>query len=87
MILVLSTMMSYVFNTGVCKVYERYLKDTHPPKSVITYDIPQLFDFIDGIPDLACLVYQPNTKLYKPYNKEWIKEKVYNFLRKKAAKK
>eukprot|EP00794_Sanderia_malayensis_P020205 gene20205-22181_t len=40
---------------GVCKIYEEHLKRKHPDSSSITYDISQLFDFIDQLTDLSCL--------------------------------
>ena len=36
--------------------------------------------------DLSCLVYQKSTNAYAPYNKEWIKEKIYILLRRQAGK-
>jgi hypothetical protein len=36
--------------------------------------------------DLSCLVYQKSTSTYAPYNKEWIKEKIYILLRRQAAR-
>ena len=52
----------------------------------ITYDISQLFDFIDQLCDLSCLVYQKSTNTYAPYNKDWIKEKIYILLRRQASR-
>merc|ERR1712079_511744 len=60
---------------GVCKIYEEHLKRMNPNIPSITYDISQLFDFIDQLADLSCLVYQRSTNTYAPYNKSWIKEK------------
>ncbi|CAG2168098.1 unnamed protein product [Oppiella nova] len=71
---------------GVCHIYEQHLKRTNPDTPSITYDISQLFDFIDGLTDLSCLVYQRNTNTYAPYAKEWIKEKIYILLRRVANK-
>ncbi|KAI8484766.1 hypothetical protein Bbelb_375290 [Branchiostoma belcheri] len=71
---------------GVCKIFEEHLKRSHPNSPSITYDISQLFDFIDQLPDLSCLVYQKSTNTYAPCNKEWIKEKIYIMLRKQAGK-
>lgn len=71
---------------GVCKIYEEHLKRMNPNSPSITYDISQLFDFIDDLADLCCMVYQHETQLYAPYNKDWIKEKIYILLRKQAGK-
>ncbi|XP_057639083.1 enhancer of rudimentary homolog isoform X2 [Chionomys nivalis] len=43
---------------GVCKMYEEHLKRMNPNSPSITYDISQLFDFIDDLADLSCLVGQ-----------------------------
>ncbi|KAB0386198.1 hypothetical protein FD755_001154 [Muntiacus reevesi] len=40
---------------GVCKMYEEHLKRMNPNSPSITYDISQLFDFIDDLADLSCL--------------------------------
>lgn len=94
---------------GVCKIYEEHLKRRNPNTPTITYDISQLFDFLDQVntdafhlppsianltplcenrkqlADLSCLVYQKSTNTYAPYNKEWIKEKIYVLLRQAAG--
>ena len=57
---------------GVCKMYEEHLKKQNPNIPSITYDISQLFDFIDQLADLSCLVYQRSSNTYAPYNKDWI---------------
>lgn len=85
---------------GVCRIYEEHLKKSNPSSSQITYDISQvgltklnnyfkklnkLFDFIDELQDLACFVYKGNSKSYQPFNREWIKEKIYSLLKKQAT--
>lgn len=70
---------------GVCKIYEEHLKRRNPNTPTITYDISQLFDFVDQLTDLSCLVYQKSTNTYAPYNKDWIKEKIYVLLRRAAG--
>eukprot|EP00064_Thunnus_orientalis_P001887 superscaffoldBa00000130_g1891 len=71
-------------HSGVCKMYEEHLKRMNPNSPSITYDISQLFDFIDDLADLSCLVYRADTQTYQPYNKDWIKEKIYVLLRRQA---
>ncbi|XP_022208290.1 enhancer of rudimentary homolog [Drosophila obscura] len=70
----------------VCKIYEEHLKRCTPIARVITYDIIQLFDFIDVLKDLTCLVYQEDAKAYTPCNKEWIKSQISEKLTKAANK-
>merc|ERR1712127_318457 len=69
---------------GVCKLFEEHLKRQNPTKPQITYDVADLFDFIDTLPDLCCLVFEGDR--YAPYSKEWIKERIYIMLRKQAGK-
>jgi len=71
---------------GVCHIYEEHLKRLNPSTTSITYDITQLFEFVDQIHDMSILVYQRNTNTYAPYSKDWIKEKIYLLLRRQAAK-
>ncbi|XP_068682460.1 enhancer of rudimentary homolog [Montipora capricornis] len=72
---------------GVCKIFEEYLKKSNPSTPSITYDISQLFDYIDSLADLSCLVQTPKQPhLYEPHNKDWIKENIYVMLRKQAGK-
>jgi len=71
---------------GVCKIYEEHLKRNNPNIPSITYDIAQLFSFIDELADLSCLVYANETTSYAPYNKDWIKERIFLMLKKQASK-
>ncbi|CAK9305047.1 unnamed protein product [Gordionus sp. m RMFG-2023] len=69
---------------GICKIFEEHLKRKNPYSVSITYDINQLFEFVDNLADMSCLIFQKSTNTYAPFNKEWIKEKVYALLRKQA---
>nr|CAH7765000.1 unnamed protein product [Callosobruchus chinensis] len=40
---------------GVCKIYEEHLKHRNPNTPTITYDISQLFDFVDQVGKLSFL--------------------------------
>lgn len=42
--------------SDICHMYELHLKEDNPGLTTITYDISQLFDYIDKITDLSCLV-------------------------------
>ena len=45
----------------------------NPHQPAITYDISQLFDYIDTLTDLSVLVFDKENAGYSPYNKDWIK--------------
>ena len=44
------------FFVGICKIYEEHLRQLHPHSPSITYDISELFKFVDNLHDLSCLV-------------------------------
>ena len=67
---------------GVCKIYEEHLKRKYPDRSSITYDLSELFEFLDNFYELNCLVFQRETETFAPYTKEWIKEKITNYFKK-----
>ena len=69
---------------GVCKMYEKKLKQLNPTVRQISYDIADLFRYVDSLGDLCCLVFDPSTNQYAPHNKEWIKDRVFNILKKQA---
>ncbi|XP_030557142.1 enhancer of rudimentary homolog [Drosophila novamexicana] len=69
---------------AVCKIYEEHLKRSMPQLPTITYDIIQLFDFIDSFVDISCLVHEKSTGGYVPHSKEWIKDKIYEQFRQSA---
>jgi len=71
---------------GVCKIFEENLKKMHHSSPQITYDVSQLFDFVDALKDISCVVFDDSTMKYIPYDKDWIKEKIYILLRKQAGK-
>lgn len=52
----------------------------------MSHDNP--FNFPSGpfqLADLSCMVYQKSTCTYAPYNKDWIKEKIYVLLKQAAG--
>lgn len=42
---------------GICALYERKLKEINPAIRNISYEISDLYNFIDGLADLSALVY------------------------------
>jgi hypothetical protein len=41
---------------GICGLYERKIRDINPMIPNITYDISDLYNFIDGLADISALV-------------------------------
>jgi hypothetical protein len=71
---------------GVCRLFETQLKENNPTARNITYDVKDLFTFIDNLPDLGILVLQKQTQSYAPHDKDWIKTKVLDHLKKMAQR-
>jgi hypothetical protein len=69
---------------GVCKLFEERLKEKFANQRNITYDVSDLFAFIDQLGDLAALVFDARTNQYQPRNKDWIKERVLRHLKELA---
>ena len=42
----------------------------------LQYDISDMFRYIDGLGDLACMTLSVKTGTYAPHDKEWIKDRV-----------
>ncbi|KAL3147855.1 hypothetical protein ABBQ32_002577 [Trebouxia sp. C0010 RCD-2024] len=66
---------------GLCKDFERKLRGLNPTMATITYEITDLYAYIDQMTDMSALVYAPEPNAYIPCNKDWIKKQAYNHLR------
>jgi hypothetical protein len=44
---------------AVCNLFEKRLKELNPQMRNITYDINDLYAYVDSIPDLSALVFAP----------------------------
>ncbi|KAK8553621.1 hypothetical protein V6N13_062419 [Hibiscus sabdariffa] len=66
---------------GICGLYERKLKELNPATRNITYDIADLYNFIDGLTDLSALIYDHTIQAYLPYDRQWIKHRVFQHLK------
>lgn len=51
----------------------------------VTYDVSELFGYIDTLKDVGCLIYNVNLKAYEPKSRDWLKQQVYNGLKNQAA--
>eukprot|EP00754_Rhynchopus_humris_P042123 Rhum_TRINITY_DN25719_c0_g1::Rhum_TRINITY_DN25719_c0_g1_i1::g.182677::m.182677 len=70
---------------GVCKMYETVLKQENPEAVDIQYDAADLLRFLGTLTDLSLMVFDQNTKLYRPYGIDWVKYNVYHHLKKHAS--
>jgi len=70
---------------GILKLYEQKLKAMNPTASRITYDIKDLYDYIDSVTDMGCMVFNPQVQAYSPFNKDWIKKRLLVQIKKMAG--
>ncbi|KAH7523950.1 hypothetical protein FEM48_Zijuj06G0066400 [Ziziphus jujuba var. spinosa] len=68
----------------ICGLYERKLKELNPASRNITYDIADLYNFIDGLTDMSALVYDHGIQAYLPCDRQWIKQRTFQHLKKLA---
>jgi len=69
---------------GICGFFEQKLRQMNPNVTNITYDINDLYQYIDSLGDLGALTLDPRIQAYVPHNKEWIKQRVFKHLKKMA---
>jgi len=67
---------------ALVKMYEHKLKELNPEVKHITYDISDLFNFLDSLQELVGLVSANSS--YKPKDKSWIKERITSHLKGQA---
>nr|TKW40249.1 hypothetical protein SEVIR_1G233700v2 [Setaria viridis] len=67
---------------GICGLYERKIRDINPMVPNITYDISDLYNFIDGLADISALVFDHSIQAFLPYDRQWIKQKLFQHLKK-----
>ncbi|KAL2629255.1 hypothetical protein R1flu_013941 [Riccia fluitans] len=70
---------------GICGIYEKKLKELNPNVHNITYDISDLYKFIDSLTDMSALVFDPSINAYIPYDRQWIKQRAFQHLKKLAT--
>uniref|UniRef100_A0A7S0SX96 Enhancer of rudimentary homolog n=1 Tax=Mantoniella antarctica TaxID=81844 RepID=A0A7S0SX96_9CHLO len=71
---------------GVCNMFEARLKELYPKIKNITYDVEDLYNYIDALADCSALVYMPEIGAYVPHNRMWIKQKAFAHLSNQAGK-
>jgi len=68
---------------GICGLFEADLKRQHPQRGQITYDIADLYRYLDSFTDITCLVLEG--KMYAPCNKDWVKERILVHLKRQVG--
>ena len=69
---------------GAISLYEDRLRQFNPLQPKIQYTVEDLFEFFDGLSELACLVFDPNLQAYLPKPPEFVKKLALKILQKSA---
>ena len=67
-------------------MYEHKLKELNPSVQHITYDISDLYKYLDSLTDVCGLVFDPASNKYEPKDRSWLKQKIFAHLKDQASK-
>jgi len=70
---------------GICETFEKRLRDANPSLNNITYDISDLYKYIDALTDMSALVFDPSLSAYAPFDRSWIKQQAFQRLKRQAS--
>ncbi|EUD64508.1 hypothetical protein C922_05115 [Plasmodium inui San Antonio 1] len=66
---------------GICQLYEQAIKENDPTVQRITYNMNDLFLYIDNIQKMTLMLFHQPTWTYKPHDKKWIKQKLVEHIK------
>ena len=69
----------------IIKMFEDRLKAMTPDAPKITYDVMDLFRYLDNLVDVSALVLDTATKSYTPLDKEGLRSDIYTHLKNMAG--
>jgi len=69
----------------IIKMFEDRLKAMTPDAPKITYDVMDLFRYLDNLVDVSALVLDNATKSYTPLDKEGLRSDIYTHLKNMAG--
>ncbi|CAB3401731.1 unnamed protein product [Caenorhabditis bovis] len=78
--------MSKTRSDTICKIFEDFLsRKTPAPPQNLTYDVNQLYEFLDHLTDISVMVFNRETAQYVPGNRTWIKQQLFDMLRSRCS--
>ena len=66
--------------------YEKELKVLNPKLENMTYDISDLFPYLDQLADISLMVFQDAIHAYLPRNRDWVKRQMFSHLQGQAVR-
>ena len=91
LILQLSEILIWFF-IALCRIFEgvqinKKKNETGNKEGKIDYDLTDLLKFLDSLYDLSSLTFSDKFKGFMPHGREWIKAKMYKYLKEWAGEK
>lgn len=68
------------------RTYEARLKELNPSVKNISYEVSDLFAWLDAMRDLAVMLYDNETHQYQPHSRDWLKAQIFNTLKAQVGK-
>lgn len=64
----------------ILKLFEDKLRNQLQEKDNFTYDLSDLYEYLDDLPSIQCLIFSEDTRTFTPHDKNWVKSKLYAHL-------
>ena len=61
--------------------------ETGGKEGKVDYELVELLKFLDSLYDLSAMVFNDKSKGYLPHGREWLKAKIYKYLKDCAGEK
>lgn len=65
---------------SICRIYEESMQLRNADEEIVQIDMLEMYNFLDGLNDIVCLVHSKESNTYEPHTKNWIKEQLYKQL-------
>lgn len=67
------------------RMYEARLKQLNPSVPDLTYDVSDLFKYLDSMADISMLTLETSAGMYQPHPREEVKRQLYEHLKSQAG--
>ncbi|CAI5445908.1 unnamed protein product [Caenorhabditis angaria] len=69
---------------AICKIFETFARNKLPENAEFTFDINQVFEFLDKLTDISMMIFNAETAQYVPRNRSWIKQQLFEMFKSKC---
>ena len=65
---------------GIAQIFENQLRALNPHARELKYNLSDMYEYIDRLPDISLLVFDSRSKKYEPCGKEAIKKHMMGYI-------